>query len=441
MGHGFSSNLRVAMICVHSSPLARLGGKEAGGMNVYVRNLACELGRLGCAVDVFTRAQDALGARVITLAPEVRVIYIEAGPLAPCDKYDLLRHLDTFVQGVYNFAAGDGMAYDVIHSHYWISGVVALRLRAGWDIPIVQMFHTLGVMKNQVARGDEHERSERVAIERGLLGEVDRVVAATRLDKAQMIQHYDADATRIIVLPCGVDLKQFQPQSRAEARQRLGLPQNEQLILGVGRMEPLKGMDVLVRAFGLLVDWSAGWDGQTRVLLVGGATDHAVGAWNREQQRLAALRQSLGLVESVRFCGAQSHDVLPDYYAAADVVVVPSLYESFGLVALEAMACGAAVVASDAGGLSLSVEHGVSGVLVPPGEAGMLAWAIGRVLVDAQWQATLGRGARARARAYGWNQVAQRVRDVYTQVIGWNGTENIASACHCGLQECGGCYE
>jgi D-inositol-3-phosphate glycosyltransferase len=436
MGADSSAGMHIAMLCVHSSPLARLGGKEAGGMNVYVRNLAWALGQQGCVVDIFTRAQDGLGARVVDLVAGVRVVYVAAGPLAPCDKYALLDYIGTFVQGVCDFAARAGMRYNLIHSHYWVSGVAALRLREAWDTPIVQMFHTLGVMKNQVARGDEHERDERVAIERGLLCEVDAVVAATPRDKAQMVQHYDADEARIMVLPCGVDLGRFRPQERGAARGRAALPQDKRILLGVGRMEPLKGLDVLIQAAHMLVAQQPAGGEPIQVLLVGGESEGNVGAWNSEQRRLGALRSALGMEQAVRFCGAQSHEYLPDYYAAADVVVVPSLYESFGLVALEAMACGAAVVASDVGGLSLTVEHGRSGVLVPPRQPGALARAIGPILTNAAWQAALGRGAREQALAYGWDNVARRIRTLYTRVVRNAGGESVG-LCGCGLQERG----
>jgi D-inositol-3-phosphate glycosyltransferase len=406
------------MLSVHSSPLARLGGKEAGGMNVYVRELARELGSRGVPVDIFTRIQGRELPPVEHLACGVRVVNLHTGPAAPYDKNWVLTYLPEFVARVRCFADGEDLSYDVIHSHYWLSGEAALRLRRSWGVPVVHMFHTLGAMKNSVARSkEETETGHRIAIERRLMQEVDTVIAATPLDRAQMVWNYGADQERIRVVPCGVDLKRFQPAEQAAARAALGLPADERLLVCVGRMEPLKGMDALIRALALLRAEGRPWSPALRVLLVGGDGESSPQAWNAEQRRLDALRRELGVADAVRFLGAQPQELLPAYFAAADVVAVPSHYESFGMVALEALASGAAVVSSNAGGLALTIEDGRSGLLFPPDDHAALAGQIARVLDSPALAAGLRAGARRRAAEYGWGTVARRITAIYDELV------------------------
>jgi D-inositol-3-phosphate glycosyltransferase len=406
------------MLSVHSSPLARLGGKEAGGMNVYVRELARELGSRGVPVDIFTRSQDREAPTVEHLACGVRVVSLHTGPAAPYDKNWVLTYLPEFVSRVRCFADGEDLSYDVIHSHYWLSGEAALRLRRSWGVPVVHMFHTLGAMKNSVARSkEETETGLRIGIERRLMHEVDAVVAATPLDRAQMVWNYGADPEQIRVVPCGVDLRRFQPAEQSAARAALGLPADERLLVCVGRMEPLKGMDALIRALALLRDRERPWASRLRVLLVGGDGEGDQAAWNTEQRRLDALRRELGVAEQVSFLGARPQEQLPALFAAADVVAVPSHYESFGMVALEAMASGAVVAASNAGGLALTVEDGRSGLLFPPDDHVALAGQIARLLDDPGLAAALRSGARRRAAEYGWGSIARRITGLYEDLV------------------------
>ncbi|NTU80928.1 MAG: glycosyltransferase family 1 protein [Chloroflexales bacterium] len=410
--------MRVAMLSVHSSPLAKLGGKEAGGMNVYVRELARELGGRGIPVDIFTRSQERAAPTVETIACGVRVVNLHTGPAAPYDKNWVLTYLPEFVSRVRCFADGEDLSYDVIHSHYWLSGEAALRLRRSWGVPVAHMFHTLGAMKNSVARSkEETETGRRIAIERRLMHEVDAVVAATPLDRAQMVWNYGADAERIRVVPCGVDLRRFQPRPQAEARAQLGLPADERLLVCVGRMEPLKGMDALVRALALLRQSERPWARRLRVLLIGGDVEGRPQHWNGEQRRLDALRRELGVADQVSFLGAQPQDLLPAHFAAADVVAVPSHYESFGMVAIEALATGAAVVASNAGGLALTIEDGRSGLLFPPDDHAALAAQIAQILDRPALAAELRAGARRRAAEYAWPSIARRVTAIYEDLV------------------------
>ncbi|NTV64096.1 MAG: glycosyltransferase family 1 protein, partial [Oscillochloris sp.] len=393
--------MRIAMLSVHSSPLARLGGKEAGGMNVYVRELARELGSRGVPVDIFTRSQNPRLPLIEPLSCGVRVINLHTGPAVPYEKDWVLTYLPEFVSRVRCFAEGEDLSYDLIHSHYWLSGEAALRLRRSWGVPVLHMFHTLGAMKNSIARSrEEVETSQRIAIERQLMHEVDAVVAATTLDRAQMVWNYAAEAERIRVVPCGVDLRRFQPQPQAEARRRLGLSADEDLLLCVGRMEPLKGMDALIRALALLAERDPSGRSRRRVLLIGGDDESRPDEWNAEQRRLDVLRHELGVADRVSFLGTRQQEQLPDYFAAADVVAVPSHYESFGMAALEALASGAAVAASNVGGLALTIEDGRSGLLFPPDDHVALADVIARLLGDLAYAEQLRAGARRRANEY-----------------------------------------
>jgi D-inositol-3-phosphate glycosyltransferase len=411
--------MHIALLSVHTSPLARLGGKEAGGMNVYVRESARELARHGAQVDIFTRASAPDVPPVESPAPGVRLVHLPAGPLAPYDKNLILDHLDEFTGGARAFAAEQGITYDIIHSHYFVSGAAALRLRQHWRVPIVQMFHTLGALKNRVARSaEETETSQRVAVERQLLREVDAVVAATPIDREHMLAHYEADAARIHIIPPGVDTIFFQPQPQAAVRARLGLPHDKRLLLWVGRMEPLKGGDALIEAVARLRTWQPELARQVQVLMIGGEPADQPERWNTEQRRLATLCADLDVNDAVRFLGAQPHNSLPAFYVAADALVMPSYYESFGMVALEAMACGTPVIASAVGGLSVLIEDEVNGLLVPPADPDRLATRLIDLLTDKARAATLAQAAHQRAARYAWSRIAQDLCTLYRSLIG-----------------------
>jgi D-inositol-3-phosphate glycosyltransferase len=406
------------MLSVHSSPLAKLGGKEAGGMNVYVRELARELGSRGTPVDIFTRSQERSLPMIEPIACGVRVINLHTGPTAPYDKNWILTYLPEFVSRVRCFADGEDLVYDIIHSHYWLSGEAALRLRRSWDTPVLHMFHTLGAMKNSVARSQEEtESAQRIAIERRLMREVDAVVAATPLDRAQMVWHYGADTERIRTIPCGVDLERFRPGNQHEARATLGLPPDAYLLICVGRMEPLKGMDALIRALSHLRNNGHAGAPKLRLLLIGGDPEERHQLWNAEQQRLDRLRHELGVADQVHFLGARPQELLPSYFQAADIVAVPSHYESFGMVALEALATGAAVIASNVGGLALTIEDGQSGLLFPKDDAIALANQVARLLDHPEQAAALRTAARTRAIEYGWGNIARRINLVYEELV------------------------
>jgi D-inositol-3-phosphate glycosyltransferase len=395
-------SLRVAMLSVHTCPLAALGGKETGGMNVYVRELARELSRMRVTADIFTRSQNPSIPRVVRLADGVRVVHLAAGPQAPMAREAVYDHLDEFVERVETFRAQQGVDYDLIHGHYWLSGTAGLALRERWDVPLVQMFHTLGRLKNDATRdGAEREPDLRIAEETRIVGAADRLVAATAIERAHLVSHYGADPARIAVIPCGVDTTLFAPGDQAAARAALGLDDRPRLLY-VGRLAPIKGLTTLLDGMARL----HGKGSRAHLCIVGGDADEPL---NGHEGELRARLAELGLQDSVTFVGAQPQESLRAWYVAADATVLPSYYESFGMVALEAMACGSPVVASRVGGLQTTVRDRITGVLVPDHDPVSLADALEDVLDDAVLRARLGRAGVRWAAEHRWPCVAEAV--------------------------------
>jgi D-inositol-3-phosphate glycosyltransferase len=406
----------IAMLSVHTCPLAMLGGKETGGMNVYVRDLSRELARRGHHVDVFTRSQDPTISRVTTsLGHGARVIHVPAGPQRPYDKNLVTDHLPEFIDGVVAQAESDGIRYDVLHSHYWLSGAVAIELRRRWSVPIIQMFHTLGKMKNVVAqRSADLETSRRIEIETDIVREADVLVAATPVEEEQLVRQYGAIPDLIRIVSPGVDTERFHPIPQAHARATVGLCPDRRLILFVGRIEPLKGIDSLLRAVALVMAQRPELREGLCVPIIGGDLDPARAT--DEMGRLHELRAELGMDEAVLFLGARDQDRLQYYYSAAEMVVMPSDYESFGMVALEAMACGTPVIVSDVGGLAYLVKNGRTGYRVPARDPKALAAKILRLLTDEGLRRRIGQRAECWAEAYAWPVIADRIVALYDEV-------------------------
>ncbi len=410
--------LRVAMLSVHTCPLAMLGGKKTGGMNVYVRDLSRELGRIGITVDVFTRSQDDCVPMVNhDLGPRARVIHIPAGPQAPIPVAEVGRYLDEFVAGVAAFATNEGVSYDLIHSHYWLSGIVAERLKAYWgDTPIIQMFHTLGHMKNRIAFGpDERAPQERLDGESHVMAVVDRIIAATPAEVAQLTWLYSADMSKVVVIPPGVDLERFHPIDSRAAKEHVGIPCGDKNIMFAGRIEPLKGIDTLIQAMALIKQRYPDVIENTCVAIIGG--DPWADSPDAEMARLQAMRQDLDIHDFVLFLGAKDQDVLPYYYAAAEMVVMPSHYESFGMVALEAMAMGRPVIASEVGGLAFLIQDGINGYHVPTRDTEALAERIYELLSNPDCREQMGRAARANAERFDWSIIARRILTEYYRLL------------------------
>jgi D-inositol-3-phosphate glycosyltransferase len=410
--------MRVAMLSYHTCPLATLGGKDTGGMNVYVRDLTVEMGRRGVGVDVFTRSQDEHVPHVLHhLGYGNRIVHIPACPESPMAKDQLAEYIDVFTQEVLDFAERKSLDYGLIHSHYWLSGLAALKLRETWNVPLIQMFHTLAVMKDRVARSPDEEPSDlRVDSESRLLREADRIVAATPAEVAQIQWLYREKTDRVVVIPPGVDTSHFYPIPKDEAKEFVGVPCENRMLLFVGRIEPLKGIDTLVHAVTRLFEQGVLQTHPFCLAIIGGSTDVTRDEMDAEMERLRELCSSLGIKDLVTFLGRRDQDTLQYYYSAAEVVVVPSHYESFGLVALEAMACGTPVVASETGGLAFLVRNGETGFHVPAADVDALTDKLKLILSDEVLRKKLGRNAAEYAKSYAWSNVADQILDLYAAV-------------------------
>ena len=411
--------MNIAMLSYHTCPLATLGGKDTGGMNVYVAELTRHLGHLGVHVDVYTRSQNEHVPHVLhDLGYGNRVVHIPAGPEVPLPKPELVNHIPQFVSGIQDFVAKKGLHYDLIHSHYWLSGAAAEQLQASWQVPIVQMFHTLVMMKNRIARRPEEMEGEyRLEGEQRILKLADRIIVATLAEQSQLEFLYRADASKLVIIPPGVDTARFYPIPKDEAKAAIELPPNEQMILFVGRIEPLKGVDTLLRALAYIRSTNNLDCCPHYLAIIGGDPEVSEDSLNEEMGRVQALSAELGLSDIVLFLGKRSQESLPYYYSAADVVVVPSHYESFGMGALEAMACGTPVVASQVGGLAFLVQDGVTGFVVPNGEPELLGQHLIETLLDPELRGRLGSQGAEIARGYSWDTIAARIMGVYNELL------------------------
>jgi D-inositol-3-phosphate glycosyltransferase len=413
--------MNVAMLSYHTCPLATLGGKDTGGMNVYVRDLTSELGRMGIHVDVFTRSQDEHVPHILhDLGFGNRVVHVPAGPETPLPRWELTEYIPQFVEGIKHFTREKGIHYDLIHSNYWMSGLAAEALSDAWGkTPIVQMFHTLGEMKNRVARKDsEREGTYRLDGERHVMARVDRIIAATPAEQAQLEWLYNADMQKVYVVPPGVDVRHFYPIPVDEARQFIGLTQEARMILFVGRIEPLKGLDTLIKAIACLrvKDLAE----PVHLAVIGGDPESAPEQMSVEMTRIQKMCDELTVGKMVVFLGKRGQDTLPYFYSAAEVVVMPSHYESFGMVALEAMACGTPVIASQVGGLAFLVQDGVTGYHVPDEDDQALCGKLTALLGDASLKRTMGRNAAEYAKNYAWEKIATQILEIYSDVIRYN---------------------
>lgn len=395
--------VRIVQLSYHTSPLASLGGRVSGGMNVYVLELSRELARLGYDVDILTRRDDD-GPAVQTVAPGCRLLRIDAGPPVEVDKEMLPRYHADFLRGATRVIESRPPMPTVIHSHYWQSARIGVQLARTFDVPHAVMFHTLGEVKNR-ARISESEPRLRIHHERLAVRRADAIVTASEHERALLELYYDADPAKLSTIPCGINLNLFRPGDRGAARQALDIPQDVPVLLWVGRLEKLKGVDILIQALAEVETPGA------RLVIVGG-DDQATGLKNE----LIAQAQAAGIAGRVRFDGAVPHDALPAYYQAADVCVIPSYYESFGLVAIESMACGTPVVASRVGGLVSTVTDGVNGYLIPWRCPGPFAEKLDVLLANPELRANFSRAGRASVGRFSWSSVAISVAALYDRL-------------------------
>jgi D-inositol-3-phosphate glycosyltransferase len=403
------------MLVVHSNPLAEPGSGDAGGMTVYVRQVAASLAARGVEVDIFTRRDSLETPAETTLRPGVRVIQVDAGK-PDISKEQIPAHLPEFTSNLAQLVERSGSTYDVIHSHYWLSGKAALILADRWSVPFVHTFHTLGREKNRVRRpGDVVEPEGRLAGEARVISEACAIVASTAEERTALIELYSAHPERIHLVPPGVDHDLFRPGLPEIAKEELGL-KDKQVLLFVGRLQPLKAADTAINALGHLVNWGRLDPRQSRLLIVGGSSGPS---GTGEAERLAQLAAQVGVEDSVIFIPAQPHSEMPRYYQAADICIVPSHSESFGLVALEAQASGVPVVGSAVGGLRSIVRHGQTGFLVQPGNAESFAERAWQVLSDSRLAESMRRLAVCSSGEFSWDRSAGELHDLYAE-----GTQN-----------------
>jgi D-inositol-3-phosphate glycosyltransferase len=407
---------RVAMLSVHTSPLEQPGTGDAGGMNVYIVELSRQLAAAGVEVEIFTRATSSDLPPIVPMAPGVLVRHVTAGPYEGLRKTDLPSQLCAFTAGVLRAeAAQEPGYYDAVHSHYWLSGQVGWVASERWAVPLVHTAHTLAKVKNAaLAAGDAPEPAARVIGEQQVVDASTRLIANTPAEAAQLASLYEAAPSAIDVVAPGVDLEVFRPGEASTARTRLGVPPHAALLLFVGRLQPLKAPDVLLRSAAELLARDPSLREKLVIAVVGGPS----GSGLEHPQALSELAAALGISDVVRFEPPAPQERLADWYRAATAVVVPSHNESFGLVALEAQACGTPVIAAAVGGLRTAVRDGISGLLVDGHDPRDYATAAGRLIAAPAYRSRLSAGAVEHASAFGWAATARGVLDSYLAAAG-----------------------
>jgi D-inositol-3-phosphate glycosyltransferase len=398
--------LSIAMLSIHSSPMGVLGTTDTGGMSVYISEIAREMGARGHIVDIFTRRDNPLQPEVVNLEVNVRLIHLDVNRYGPIQKLDLFHCLKDFFHALNRWLSTQPVRYDLVHSHYWLSGHLGLMAQAKWGLPHMVTFHTLGAVKNATGVG-VREPSRRIAGEKQLASGCSRILVAAQREKENLIRHYDTTADKIGVIPCGVNLDRFHPMDPITARNRVDLHRDDALILFVGRFVPLKGINRLLAALPHLTDTR-----RIQVIMVGGDKRHPP-EFNRFKTGLTR-RDPEGMI---RFVGSIPQPDLVYYYNAANVVVVPSHYESFGLVGLESLACGTPVVTTAVGAMDEVVCHGETGWVLDRADPRELAHGIQQFLPDGP---AAGRSTAAVIRntvsGYDWSRIAGRIIQAYTEM-------------------------
>jgi D-inositol-3-phosphate glycosyltransferase len=405
--------LRVAIISEHASPLAHQGGVDAGGQNVYVLHVAAALARLGHHVDVLTRRDQRSLPTAVDMRPGVRVLHIDAGPPEFVPKEHLLPFMKAFGTETLRLMRRS-LPYDVVHGNFFMSGVVGLRLQRQLNVPLVQTFHALGAVRRLHQKAADGFPAERIALERRIASEADCVIAECPQDAEDLVKHCGAPPHRIAQVPCGVDLDEFALGDKLEARRRLNLPENEFIVLQLGRLVPRTGIDNVIRAVARLDGLGEGrpW----RLLVVGGDSVEPDEQRTPEIARLRAVAQEAGVEARVTFVGRRDRHELQAYYQAADVFVTTPWYEPFGITPLESMACGTPVIGSEVGGIQHTVVDGLTGYLVPPHDPETLAQRLQDLRCVPELGRLMGRAGRARVcREFTWDGVAAKLAAIYAR--------------------------
>ncbi|AFZ43907.1 glycosyl transferase group 1 [Halothece sp. PCC 7418] len=403
---------QIALISVHGDPAVDIGGEEAGGQNVYVRQVGETLAQLGWDVDMFTRQSDADNPRIVPHQDHCRTIRLTAGPETFIPRQEIFEHCDQFVEEFLKFARQEGREYALIHTNYWLSAWVGLELRRRLSLPMTHTYHSLGAVKYQSVKEPPQTATRRLEIEKATLETADCIVATSPQER-DYLRSLVSTQGNIEIIPCGTDIHRFGSISYEQAREKLGFSPDEKIIYYIGRFDPRKGIETLVRA----VSQSQLHGKASLRLIIAGAYTKGQSDGD-EKDRITKIVEELGLTEITEFPGRISDENLPVYFAAADVCVVPSHYEPFGLVPIEAMASGTPVVGSAVGGLNFTVVSEETGLLVPPKDDQAFTKAIDRILSDPQWRNQLGDKARQRMEnEFSWEGVASRLSDLYVSIL------------------------
>jgi D-inositol-3-phosphate glycosyltransferase len=398
---------RLAVISYHTCPLSDEADAEIGGMNIYVLELSKALSKKGYYLDVFTRSQSGQSPRIVQVNDHLRVVHVPAGPEKPLSKKEIEQYIPEFLKHFYEFVADEKISYSVVSCHYYLSGIIGMDIKKTFGIPLIITFHTLGLMKNLVARSDEErENKERIETELQLVKEADLVVSTSETD-AQYIQYlYDGNPEKIAVLTPGVNLDLFHPTNKNEAKKKIGAKIDEKLILFVGRIEPLKGIDVLLYALKILL--ASEQMLKVCVWIVGGDISQDTSEWPKELKKLSEIREVLGIRTSVKFVGRKEQKELPVYYNAADLMVMPSHYESFGITAVEAMACGVPVITTDVTGVSNLIDKKHSFLIISANNPIQTAQRITKLLCDEKEYAKVSKSVVESVQDLSWDNAADQ---------------------------------
>lgn len=407
---------RIAFISEHASPLAALGGADAGGQNVYVGEVARQLAATGYQIDIFTRREEKELPEVVPFGDKIRIIHVNAGPAEDIPKETLLQFMPAFKADMLRFIQEEQVSYELIHANFFMSALVAMELKKELGIPFVVTFHALGHIR-RIHQGDNDQfPKERITIEENAVKEASLIIAECPQDREDLMRYYNAPAEKITIIPCGVNTDELYPVNKAVARSVLDLPYDEKVLLQLGRMVPRKGVDNVITALSK-VKYK---DAKVRLLIVGGDADTA-----KELVRLKELARQLKIEDKVYFVGQKSREDLKYYYAAADLFITTPWYEPFGITPLEAMACGTPVIGSKVGGIKFSVADGHTGVLVPPKDPEALARKITGLLRSPALLREMSNNAIRRInKLFTWELVARDMQTAYERIIGDNDTSS-----------------
>lgn len=407
----------VSFISLHGDPLAELGGPHHGGQNVYVKELSRYLGAFGLTVDVFSRWENEQQPDMEKYSRGARVIRIPVGPPQEIQKEELIKLLRDIAGWIPSYQIQQGLQYSLVHSHYYLSGAVGLHLKNTWGIPLVHTFHSLGVIKEETLGIKDHSPDARMEIEKRLCQTADRIIATNPQEKDDLVELYHTDPDKITIIPCGVNLDLFQPLSQEESKKEIAFAADDYLITYVGRLEERKGIDTLLEAIYLIDNPSI------QAVIVGGPpADKPFLSWaelsEEPYKKYMAMIDEYGIEKQVTFTGGKSQDQLSKYYSAADITVVPSYYEPFGMTAIEAMACGSSVIASRVGGLKSTVKENQVGALFEPRNAAQLAEKIKIVFDQPSMNVELRKNTRPYVEEnFSWKSVAKSVAVVYQDLL------------------------